>query len=115
MPASSVGRIRPSDQSLGENRPDYFEDGLARSPVGGKIGYIDRKLNFVIPAAYDGAYPFKDGVAIVCTGCTIVSDKTVTEGERSWYEGGQWGRIDRRGRVVSPFRWWEKGKAFDFD
>jgi hypothetical protein len=98
-----------------DNGPDYFEDGLARSPVGGKIGYIDRKLNLVIPATYDGAYPFKDGVAVVCTGCTYVSDSTVTEGERGWYEGGQWGRIDRRGHVVSPFRPEVKGQRLEFD
>ena len=98
-----------------DNGPDYFEDGLARSRVGGKIGYIDRKLNLVIPAMYDGAYPFKDGVAVVCTACTIAYDRTVSEGERSWYEGGQWGRIDLRGRVVSPFRPQEKGKRLEFD
>jgi len=98
-----------------DNGPDYFEDGLARARVGGKIGYIDRKLNLVIPATYDGAYPFRDGVAVVCTACTIEYDRTVTEGERSWYAGGQWGRIDRRGRVVSPFRPQEKGKPLEFD
>ena len=98
-----------------DNGPDYFEDGLARSRVGGKIGYIDRKLNLVIPATYDGAYPFRDRVAVVCTACTIEYDRTVTEGERSWYVGGQWGRIDRRGRVVSPFRPQEKGKPLEFD
>ena len=98
-----------------DNGPDYFEDGLARSRVGGKIGYIDRKLNLVIPATYDGAYPFKDGVAVVCTACTIVSDGIVADGERSWYEGGQWGRIDRRGRVVSPFRQWEKYQRLEFN
>jgi hypothetical protein len=98
-----------------DNGPDYFEDGLARSRVGGKIGYIDRKLNLVIPAIYDGAYPFRDGVAVVCTACTIVYDRTVSEGERSWYEGGQWGRIDRRGRVVTPFRPWEKYQQFEFN
>ena len=98
-----------------DNGPDYFEDGLARARVGSKIGYIDRKLNLVIPATYDGAYPFRDGVAVVCTACTIEYDRTVTEGERSWYAGGQWGRIDRRGRVVSPFRPQEKGKPLEFD
>ena len=98
-----------------DNGPDYFEDGLARSPVGGKIGYIDRKLNLVIPATYDGADPFKDGVAVVCTACTLVSDGIVSDGERRWYEGGQWGRIDRRGRVVSPFRPWVKGQRLEFD
>jgi hypothetical protein len=98
-----------------DNGPDYFEDGLARSPVGGKIGYIDRKLNLVIPAVYDGAYPFRDGVAVVCTACTYVSDRTAIEGERGWYQGGQWGRIDRRGRVVSPFRSYEKYQQFEFN
>jgi WG repeat protein len=98
-----------------DNGPDYFEDGLARSPVEGKIGYIDRKLNLVIPAAYDGAYPFRDSVAVVCTDCTIVYDRAISEGEHSSYAGGQWGRIDRRGRVVSPFRSWETYQRLGFD
>ena len=98
-----------------DNGPDYFEDGLARSPVDGKIGYIDRKLNLVIPATYDGAYPFKDGVAVVCTACTYVSDRTATEGERGSYAGGQWGRIDRRGHLVSPFRSYEKYQQLEFN
>ena len=107
--------IAPVPVETMDNGPDYFEDGLARSPVDGKVGYVDRKLNLVIPAIYDGAYPFKDGVAVVCTACTYVSDSTATEGERGWYEGGQWGRIDRRGRVISPFRPQEKGKPLEFD
>jgi hypothetical protein len=98
-----------------DNGPDYFEDGLARARVGDKVGYIDRKLNLVIPATYDGAYPFRDGVAVVCTACTYVSDPTATEGERGWYRGGQWGRIDRRGRVVSPFRSWETYQRLEFN
>ena len=98
-----------------DNGPDYFEDGLARARVGDKVGYIDRKLNLVIPATYDGAYPFRDGVAVVCTACTYFSDPTATEGERGWYKGGQWGRIDRRGRVVSPFRSWEAYQRLGFD
>jgi hypothetical protein len=93
-----------------DNGPDYFEDGLARSRVGGKIGYIDRKLNLMIPATYDGAYPFRDGVAVVCTACTIAGD-----GEHSWYVDGQWGRIDRRGRVVSPFRSYETYQRLGFN
>jgi hypothetical protein len=88
-----------------DNGPDQFNDGLARSRVGGKTGYIDRRLNLVIPAKYDGAYPFEQGVAVVCQACAIVSD-----GEHSRYEGGQWGRIDRRGHVVTPFHPWRKGQ-----
>lgn len=88
-----------------DNGPDQFNDGLARSRVGGKTGYIDRRLNLVIPAKYDGAYPFEQGVAVVCPACVIVSD-----GAHSWYDGGEWGRIDRTGRVVTPFRAWKKGQ-----
>jgi hypothetical protein len=88
-----------------DNGPDPFNDGLARSRVGGKTGYIDRSLSLVIPAEYDGAYPFEQGVAVVCQACAIVSD-----GTHSWYEGGEWGRIDRRGRVVTPFHPWKKGQ-----
>lgn len=98
-----------------DNGPDIFEDGLARARVGSKIGYIDRKLNLVIPAIYDGAYPFRDGVAVVCTACTYVPDTTATEGERGGYAGGQWGRLDRKGRVVSPFRSWEEYQRREFD
>ena len=88
-----------------DNGPDDFVDGRARSRVGGKIGYIDRNLDLVIPAIYDGAYPLEKGVAVVCTACTLVSD-----GSHSWYEGGQWGRIDPKGDVVASFRPWEVWK-----
>ncbi|MEH2529144.1 hypothetical protein V1274_000153 [Bradyrhizobium sp. AZCC 1614] len=74
--------VAPVPVELMDNGPDYFKDGLARSRVGGKVGYIDRKLNLVIPATYDGAYPFEDGVAVVCTACTIVG-----EGEHTLVRG----------------------------
>jgi WG containing repeat len=79
-----------------DNGPDDFSDGLARSPVGHKIGYIDRRLRFVIPARYDGAYPFAGGVAVVCLGCASVSD-----GGHSWYEGGEWRCVDRHGQELT--------------
>ncbi|MGY8634027.1 WG repeat-containing protein [Bradyrhizobium sp. 14AA] len=89
-----------------DNGADDFVDGLARSRVGGKIGYIDRNLDLVIPAIYDGAYPFEKGVAVVCVACALVSD-----GAHHWYEGGQWGRIDPMGRVVVPFQSWDVWKT----
>jgi len=88
-----------------DNGPDDFVDGRARSPVGDKVGYIDRNLDLVIPAVYDGAYPFEKGLAVVCRGCTLVSD-----GSHHWHEGGEWGRIDPTGRVVVPFQPWEMWK-----
>jgi hypothetical protein len=86
--------------------PEDFPEGLARSPVGERIGYIDRTLKLVIPARYDGAYPFEQGAAVVCLGCAVVS-----HGGHSWYEGGEWGCIDPGGNELAPFRSWEKGLA----
>ncbi|TWA98592.1 WG repeat-containing protein [Bradyrhizobium stylosanthis] len=88
-----------------DNGPDDFVDGRARSPVGGKVGYVDRNLDLVIPAIYDGAYPFEKGLAVVCRGCAQVSD-----GSHHWYEGGEWGRIDPKGQVIAPFLPWEMWK-----
>jgi hypothetical protein len=82
-----------------DNWADAFANGLARSPVGNRIGYIDRSLKLVIPARYDGAFPFEHGTARVCIGCT-----TQTAGEYSSYVGGHWGCIDRHGRRLEPLK-----------
>jgi hypothetical protein len=89
-----------------DNGADDFVDGRARSSLGDKVGYIDRNLDLVIPAVYDGAYPFEKGVAVVCMACTLMSD-----GEHSWYEGGHWGRIDPTGHVVVPLQPWDVWKT----
>jgi hypothetical protein len=70
-----------------------FSNGLARSPRSGKVGYMDRRLNLVIPARYDGALPFEKGVGEACKDCRVVHF-----GEHSSYRGGKWFCIDRRGR-----------------
>lgn len=91
-----------------DNWAEPFSDGRARSPVGKKVGYIDRDLRLVIPARYDGAFPFERGTAVVCTGC-----KTVSDGEHSRYEGGMWGCIDRKGRERKPFRSLTPNESYD--
>jgi hypothetical protein len=82
-----------------DNGAESFADGLARSPLGSKIGFINRNLALVIPARYDGAFPFERGRAAVCIDCKLVSD-----GEHSWYVGGSWGCIDQYGHEREPFR-----------
>jgi hypothetical protein len=82
-----------------DNGADSFADGLARSPVGAKIGFINRNLTLAIPSRYDGALPFENGSAEVCVDC-----KLATEGEHSSYEGGRWACIDRHGQERQPFR-----------
>jgi hypothetical protein len=53
------GRLAPV--MMRDNWAESFADGLARSPVSGKIGFINRNLALVIPARYDGALPFRRG------------------------------------------------------
>jgi hypothetical protein len=89
------GRLAPV--MMMDNWAESFAEGLARSPVGGRIGFINRHLALVIPARYDGAYPFRHGGAEVCIDCKLVSD-----GEHSWYEGGRWSCIDHDGREREP-------------
>jgi hypothetical protein len=81
-----------------DNGAEPFSEDLARSPVGGKIGFINRNLALVIPARYDGALPFADAGAEVCLDCKLVS-----HGEHSSYEGGRWACIDRHGHEREPF------------
>ncbi|MBS3919443.1 MAG: WG repeat-containing protein [Deltaproteobacteria bacterium] len=76
---------------------DYFEEGLARTISSGKFGYMDEKLAVVIKPEYDFAFPFENGVAVVCNGC-----RPVSEGEHHLLTGGKWGAIDRSGAVVIP-------------
>jgi hypothetical protein len=80
-----------------DNGPDYFVEGLARTVRNGKVGFVNSKLDLVIPPAWDFAAPFDHGVAAVCNRCTPKSD-----GEHTSMTGGKWGYIDRRGAIVLP-------------
>jgi hypothetical protein len=92
---SRSGRLAPVMAM--DNWADDFADGLARSPRGAKVGYIDRSLALAIPARFDGALPFKHGRAAVCVGCRLDRAR-----EPADYVGGGWGCIDTGGREVTP-------------
>ena len=82
-----------------DNGPDYFVEGLARSPRDGKVGFVNERLELVVPREWDFAFPFADGVARVCTGCAVRRE----EGdEHSEVVGGSWGYVDREGRLLVP-------------
>ncbi len=80
-----------------DNGPDYAVEGFIRYKDGSKIGFVDEACKIRIGAARDFAFPFSDGLAVVCEGCRSQSD-----GEHEMMTGGQWGYIDRTGRVVVP-------------
>ena len=76
-----------------DNGPDEFIGGLVRVKIGDKFGFANRRLKLVIPADYDGAYRFIGKRAWACTGCVLTSD-----GEHSWFSGGEAVCLDQRGR-----------------
>ena len=97
--ATSTGRTAPV--LTYDNGADYFEEGLARTIRGGKVGFIDRELTEVIPPTWDFAFPFVDGLAVVCEGC---SSRSVDD-EHSEVRGGVWGYVNRSGEVVVPIEY----------
>lgn len=80
-----------------DNGADYFEEGLARTVRGGKVGFIDHDLRERIEPAWDFAFPFSNGFALVCQGC-----RGHSVGEHEERRGGRWGYINRDGEVVVP-------------
>jgi hypothetical protein len=80
-----------------DNGPDYFSEGLARTEWNGKIGFFDKKLSIVIEPRFDFAFPFHNGLAAVCNGCT---QKKL--GEHTVIVGGKWGAINVKGEIVVP-------------
>jgi hypothetical protein len=78
-----------------DNGADYFQEGLARTVQGGKIGFVNESLEVVIAPSWDFAFPFENGKAVVCNGCRPESD-----GEHTTIVGGGWGYIDIRGAVL---------------
>jgi WG containing repeat len=78
-----------------DNGPDYFKKGLARTEWNGKIGFFDITLSIVIEPQYDFAFPFDNGISIVCTGC---SQKEV--GEHIEIVEGKWGAINVDGELI---------------
>lgn len=90
-----------------DNGPDSFSEGLARFVAGGKVGFFDERGRIVVPAAFDFAGPFREGLAAACAGCS-----SRREGEHSVSEGGTWGYIDRDGRWAIPAKF-EGAGEFD--
>ena len=82
-----------------DNFADDFSEGLARTPVGGKLAYIDKNLTVVLPPVYDWGWPFESGSALVCKGCRREKEP---DGEHTAVVGGSWGFIDTGGAEIVP-------------
>jgi len=82
-----------------DNGPDPFAEGLVRSLLDGKIAYFDSTLREAFSARFDWGFPFRDGKAVVCLGCSIAPPDD--DGHKA-VVGGLWGCVDAKGRVVIP-------------
>jgi hypothetical protein len=61
---------------------------------------MDESLKTAIKPKYDFAFPFCNGYAIVCYQC-----KPEQNGEHKEVSGGQWGVINKKGKVVIPIKY----------
>ncbi len=86
-----------------DNGPDYFVEGLARTLKNEKVGFVNKRLEEIVTPVWDFAFPFQDGVAVVCTGCAPAPVSAGSEHTRMI--GGKWGYIDKRGTVVVPVQY----------
>lgn len=83
-----------------DNGADYFQEGLTRSLLNGKIAFYNHDFELVLATDFDWAWPFQDGIARVCRGCVV----TQVDEEHTGLTGGVWGYIDKQGNQVDPAR-----------
>lgn len=97
--------VRPDGKSVAvvtfDNFADDFEDGLTRGPWSGGMAYYDTRLNRVLATPYEWVDRYSGGLAVVCEGCRTAR---TPDGEHSYMTGGQWGAIDRQGKLALPLR-----------
>lgn len=79
-----------------DNGPDYLQDGLFRFVENNKIGFANSKGQKIIPAQFDFASPFKEGLASFSIGGRMEK----LNKEHSTWTGGLWGFINKKGQVV---------------
>jgi hypothetical protein len=84
-----------------DNGADYYQEGLTRSLLNGKIAYFNTDLELVLAPGYDWGWPFHEGRALVCNGCILAP---VEDGHQA-LQGGWWGYINREGKEVVPVRY----------
>jgi hypothetical protein len=91
------GLIVVQDVATFDNGASSFHNGLVRVVRNKKWGLANAQGLFVVPLKYDGMLEYEESNKgwKVCMDCREVSD-----GEHSWFEGGEWYWLDRRGKVA---------------
>jgi hypothetical protein len=80
-----------------DNGANEFHHGLVRVTKDNKWGLADIQGRMIVPLTYDGILDYQaDAGWLASTGC-----KDVKQGEYRDFQGGNWLRLDRRGKVRS--------------
>lgn len=80
-----------------DNGPDRIHEGLTRFVENGKIGFVDRHANKIIPAQFDHVGAFSLGTALFCRGGYYDFSE---DREHPLLKGGVRGVIDRTGKIL---------------
>ncbi len=91
-----------------ENDIDRFSDGLARYEDKGKMGFFDQQGKITIPAKFEYATRFKNGLAAV--GLNVTKEY---RGELEFIKAKRWGFINKKGLVIIPYRYQDLISLFD--
>ncbi len=89
---------------LQDNGADDFVEGLVRGRRYGKVAFFDRSFRMVLPPTYDFAWPFENGLSMVCSGCRE-EPAAADPDHHVLVDGGLWGYIDHRGKEVIPVKY----------
>jgi hypothetical protein len=99
---ASVYYVNSKDKSIEtvyfDNGCDYFESGLARTKIDGRIAYFNRNLEIVLVTPYESASPFYDGLATACRG-----GKYVRRGEHTFLSDAECAYFGLDGKIVVGF------------
>jgi hypothetical protein len=98
MYVNRKGKVIISGVAVMDNGADTFHDGLVRFIKDTKWGFADEKGHVVVPAVYDGALNFVNGIAKVCTGCK--NECVYAHCEARHHVGGEWFCIDTKGKRI---------------
>lgn len=91
--------LKPEYEEIGN-----FTNGLAYIKKGDKYGYINERIDIVIPCKYNAIGSFNDaGYVWVCEGAKF------NKGSETAFTGGKYGILDREGKIVVPVKYKDVG------
>ena len=95
------GPTEATDLDRTESNREIVRSFVDEVLINGQLDTLERYI--VIMPEYDFAFPFINGMAIVCNDCRSESD-----GEHKVMVGGRWGVINKVGMVILPLNFSKK-------